>query len=275
MKTVRAMTFWGGLLALWLQAFAVVASGEESKYSGSMIARVVTAGEMVVGISTAEPWVMKSGSGQWLGYDIDVARQLGRSLGVNIKFQPLPWNRLITELEAGRVDIIISGMTITTSRNLAVNFTIPYSSSGIGILANKRQTKSITTLDQFNQKSVTMAVRTGSESVAVAIQNMPDAQLRQFDNEQSMVAAVRSGEVTAMLASTPLPELMVGRYPNELAMPVTDRLQRTSEAMAIGKQDADSMNVLNNWIFQNLENGWLQDRHDYWFLTTKWRDLLK
>ena len=206
------------------------------------------------------------------GVRFDVARQLGKDLGVEVQFHELSWEQLIPALEVGKVDMVISGMTITTARNLRVNFTIPYSNTSIRILANKKLAGHFTQLQAFNRHSVTLAVRTGSEVVRVAEKVLPKANLSLFKDEASMVEAVRSGKVTAMLSASPLPEFMLELYPKELAMPVTDILERFSEGFAVRKQqDVDSLNVLNNWILQKLNNGWLQARHDEWFTSTDWR----
>ena len=274
--TLFLLRFLGtGFLALCLLVSGVYAAPQKNNHHDSMIARVVADGRLVVGVSVSEPWAMKNGSGQWLGYDIDVAQRLAQDLGVEVRFERFNWDKLIAELMAGRIDIIISSMSITTARNLSVNFSIPYANSGIRILANKQKAGHFTEPEAFNNPSVILAVRSGTEVLSVAETHFPNARIQQYADESQMLAAVRNGKVSALLAATPFPEFMAERYPKELAMPLTERLQRSSEAMAIGKQDADSMNVINNWILQKLENGWLQDRHDYWFTSTEWRKRLE
>ena len=44
---------------------------------------------------------------------------------------------------------------------------------------------------------------------------------------------------------------------------------------AIRRGEHDAMNFLNNWIRVRTESGWLQARHDYWFKTREWRELVE
>ena len=50
---------------------------------------------------------------------------------------------------------------------------------------------------------------------------------------------------------------------------------RGDEAFALRKGDPDALNFFSNWILVNTANGWLKDRHDYWFTTRDWDDLVE
>lgn len=231
--------------------------------------------ELTVGVALFEPWVMRDQKGNLFGYDIDVARQLAKDLNVSVQFRTLEIDQLIDELQNEHVDIIISGMTITTPRNLRANFTIPYSNSGIQLLANQSAVKAgFSELPDFNDDAVRQAVVRSTLAESIAKELFPLAQLSEFNNETAALKAVKDGKVIAMLAATPFPEQQMARHPEIFSMPFPRKLRRTSEGFVIRKQDPDSLNVLNNWILQRIEDGWLPDRHDYWFTTTEWRSRL-
>ena len=255
-----------GVLLMMLSLMATAAG---------MVEAVNKKKELIVGVALSEPRVMKDRSGELLGYDIEVARQLANDLSVSVKFQLLAMDQLLDELLAGRIDIIISGMTITTPRNLKANFTIPYSDSGIQLLANKQATRvGFNQTDDFNRVEVSLAVVKATLAESIAKELFPLAQQEKFKDEQSALNALKNGKVTAMLAATPFPEQQVARHPDVLSMPLPRKLRRTSEAFMIRKEDPDSLNVLNNWIFQRIADGWLPGRHDYWFTTAQWRSRL-
>lgn len=255
----------------WLLYLAVAVNVQAGT---SMISEAVKNKTLVVGVTLSEPWVMKNYKGEWLGYDIDVAHQLGKDLGVSVRFNEYPWQELVEALESSKVDIVISGMTITTPRNIKVNFTIPYSNSGIALLANKSNTGKLQEKEDFNQPGIRIASRQGSIAVDIAREEFPKANFILVEREQEMIDQVKSGKVHGLLAASPLPEFLFYRYPDDFSMPLAKRLSRTSEAFAIRQQDSDSLNILNNWILQKLHNNWLQDRHDYWFTTSDWRSRL-
>ena len=158
------------------------------------------------------------------------------------RFRELTTDQLLDELQAGHIDIIISGMTITTPRNLKVNFTIPYSNSGIQLLANKAMVRNgLNELSDFNHNGIRLAVVKDTPAESTAKEFFPQAQLDKFSQESSALAAVKNGAVTAMLAATPFPEQQMARQPDTFSMPIPGKLKRTSEALVIRKQDPDSL----------------------------------
>ena len=72
-----------------------------------------------------------------VGVEVDFANQLGKELGKNIVFVETPFSELIDALVADKVDIIMSGMSITRERAERVNFSDPYVSGRRAALQNK------------------------------------------------------------------------------------------------------------------------------------------
>jgi len=100
-------------------------------------------------------------NGEWIGFEIDVARRLAKDMGVTPEFVPTKWSGIIPSLLTGKYDIIIGGLGITPTRALKVNFSIPYDYSGMAIVANKSLTKA-TTLSALNDKNIIISARMGT-----------------------------------------------------------------------------------------------------------------
>jgi polar amino acid transport system substrate-binding protein len=83
-------------------------------------------GTLRVGMSTFVPWAMRDKNGELIGFEIDVAKKLAEDMEVEVEFVPTAWDGIIPALIAGKFDVIIGGMSIRPSRNLTVNFTLPY-----------------------------------------------------------------------------------------------------------------------------------------------------
>src|SRR5205823_6813232 len=79
-----------------------------------------------VGVTpNSPPFVSRQGGGL-AGLEVDFARELTGALGRSLELRELEWNELIPALEAGRIDLIMSGMTITRARQVRIAFTATY-----------------------------------------------------------------------------------------------------------------------------------------------------
>ena len=127
-------------------------------------------------------------------------------------------------------------------------------------------------IDAFNKPEITLATMRGSTTTTVARRLMPNATIRQFEDEALMIQEVINGRAHAFLASAPRPQFEILANPEKLALPIAEPLVQSAEAMGIRKGDPDMLNFLNNWIFLRQRDGWLKSRHDYWFDTRDWAD---
>jgi ABC-type amino acid transport substrate-binding protein len=84
-----------------------------------------------VGITPDSPPMIFKLNGNITGIDADLARRLGNELNRPVEFVELRWDKLISSLIEGKIDIIMSGMTITDTRKVRINFTDPYLKSGL------------------------------------------------------------------------------------------------------------------------------------------------
>lgn len=260
------------LMLVLLFALPVLAHAADKP---SMIDDVTQRGVLRVGFSSFVPWAMQDKNGTFQGFEIDVATRLAKDLGVELQLVPTKWGGIIPALLAGKFDIIIGSMSVTTERNLKVNFTIPYDYATIEVMGNKEKIAGKRFPEDFNNPETIVALRTGSTPVPVAKRLLPKATLRLFDDEAPAVQDVLSGRSHLMFSSAPLPALETLRNPDKLIQPTTESYFRQPVGMVIRKGDADSLNVLDNWIRMVEAEGWLADRRQYWFKSTEWESRLQ
>jgi polar amino acid transport system substrate-binding protein len=255
-------------------AFRVHAGEVQQKLvAESAIEQAVQRGVLRVGMDVFVPWAMKDKKGELIGFEIDVARHLAQDLGVKVEFVPTKWSGIIPSLIAAKFDVIIGGMSATPERNLKINFTNPYYSTGQGLLANRKLTEGLT-IDDFNKPEITLAARLGSTAALAAKARFPKATLRLFDDEPAAVQEVRNGRVHGMVAGQPLPAHSVANSP-EILKTYPDQLLREPICMGLRKGDVDTLNILNNWIETVRSKGWIDERYQYWFGATQWQSLVQ
>ncbi len=238
----------------------------------SLLEQIKQRGTMRVGVSTFVPWAMRNTQGELIGYEVDVALRLAEDAGLKVEFVPTAFDGIVPGLLAGKFDVIIAGMSITPQRNLSVNFTMPYAHSGLLLAASKQLAGNMTQKEDYNTDEVTITVRRGSISVQAAQKAFPKATLRQFDDDIQAFQEVLNGNAHAVIASTPKPEFETIKNSDKLFIPFEGHLDRGVEAIGVRQGELDALNFFNNWILLRTEDGWLKERHDYWFKTLDWQD---
>ena len=263
------------LLAATAIAFAGMAGAASQELaSSSVLEEIKKRGSLRVGMSTFVPWAMRDKQGELIGFEIDVATRVAEDMGVKIEFVPTAWSGIIPALIAQKFDVIIGGMSITPGRNLTVNFTTPYAHSGQQMVANTALAGGLT-VDEFNDSSVTITCRRGATPCNVAQKQFPKASVARFDDDAQAFQEVVNGNAHAMISSAPKPRFWMSRYPEKLFMPTEENLTTGDEAFALRKGDPDALNFFSNWITVNTSNGWLKERHDFWFRTQNWAEQVK
>jgi polar amino acid transport system substrate-binding protein len=241
----------------------------------STLEQVLQRGVLRVGMSTFVPWAMKDKTGKLVGFEIDVAARLAKDMGVKAEFIPTKWAGIIPALLTGKFDVIIGGMGILPSRNLKVNFTIPYDVTGMSMVAHKELAEGFKGLEDFNREDVVLAVRLAATPVAAAQKFMPKAQLRKFDDESQAVQELLNGKAHAVVASAPMPAFQALKHPDRLFLPLKETFTREPIGFALRKGDVDTLNFFNSWITVVKAEGWLAERKHYWFETRDWEDTLR
>ena len=101
-------------------------SSTEIVTTDSDLAYIQNKGTLIVGITEFEPMDYRDASGEWIGFDADMARAFAASLGVEAKFQLIDWDSKVMELEGKTLDVVWNGMTLTDDVKAAMECSNPY-----------------------------------------------------------------------------------------------------------------------------------------------------
>ena len=263
------------ILALSLAANVSAQDVRQQLIKESALEQILQRGVLKVGMSTFVPWAMKDKNGEFVGFEIDVARRLAADMGVEVEFVPTKWSGIIPALLTGKFDVIIGGMGIRPDRNIKVNFSIPYDYSGMSIVASKEKAGAFASIEDFDNAEVAIAARTGTTAAAAVKKYMPEAELKLFDNEAQTIQELLNGRVHAVVASAPFPASQAIKYADQLFLPLEETFTKEPIGFAVRKGDFDTMNYFDNWILVVGSEGWLKERHNYWFRTEDWKDMVQ
>lgn len=98
----------------------------DASAADSDVAYIQGKGTLIVGITDFAPMDYKDDSGEWIGFDADMARIVAEKLGVEVQFVEIDWDNKIMELDSKNIDVVWNGMTLTSEVTSAMECTNPY-----------------------------------------------------------------------------------------------------------------------------------------------------
>jgi polar amino acid transport system substrate-binding protein len=233
--------------------------------------QVLNSGTVRIGVVLQEPWALRAAPGELTGFEVDVARKLATDMGVSHEILVYTAERIIQALEAGEIDLIAAGLTISPDRALHVNFSQPYAANGLDLATTRETTSQISELEDLNDPDFTVAVVTGSEASALAVELFPIANVVLFESREQASAALLEQNVDAYLEQDPLPSYLALENPTMIDALLPSLLHESKAGFAVNKGDADFLAYLNAWIIARDTDTWLPTIHRYWFETLRWR----
>lgn len=143
------------------------------------------------------PFEMTDKEGNPSGISVDLAKALGEYLGREVEIVNIAWDGLIPSLKTGKIDLIISSMTITEERKKTIDFSIPYSKSYLSLLVNKNSP--VEKFEDLNAEGRKLAVKKGTTGHVYAKEHLPKTELLVFDKENACVMEVVQGKADAFI----------------------------------------------------------------------------
>ncbi len=269
---IRSFLFCLVALTGWSLTLLSIATAKNSPIpQPGTLDSIMQTGKLRVGVSLFTPWTLNTQKGELVGFEIDVAKQLAKDLGVKPEFHVFEWKDIIPALSNHKIDIIAGGMVITPQRALKVNFSQPYASSGVGLVTNIGLTKNFTGVKDLNRPNVIITVVKGTVSDALARRVFSQSTIKTFSSSQEAIKAVTTGKVHGYVELNPIPTFAVLNHPGIVDEPLSKPLLTTKAGFAINKGDPDFLNFLNAWIISHEADTWLTSAHKYWFDSLAWK----
>ncbi len=190
------------LVAVFLHLAATAALTQEK----SRLETVLQRGKLIVAtFSTAPPFCYTDDKGQLVGFDIDVARLLGKALFKDpnkVEFVVVTAEGRWPAIESGRADMGIATTTIYPDRAVRVAFTRPYVDSGVSVLVKKGS--GIKSLADLNQEKYAIANLNNPQQADRSKRFIPRTKTLTFDTPAAQALAVRSGRAQGAQLDTPV-----------------------------------------------------------------------
>jgi len=270
MKRVRAVIVL--LLTLAFLASCTHKRGPFFLFSASpVLDRILQRGELIVGTTgSMPPLSMTTKAGKIIGFEADLAGFIATAMGVRLKLVTMQFSELIPALEAGSVDMVMSGLTITPERNLKVAFVGPYLVSGKAVLTKIKRLASAKDPSVIDRQEMTVAALKGSTSQEFVEKRMPEVKLVATQNYDEAVAMVIDGKVDAMVADFPICVVSILRYPDQGLLTLIDPFTYEPLGIAVPATDPLLINWVENFINGLQGSGELDQLKADWFEDASW-----
>ena len=262
-------------LLLFLIGCAQTNSNTANASATPVIDRIQKSGTLRVGMTgNMPPLNMTSKEGELMGYEVDLARAMAKSMGVKAKLETIPFAELLPALEAGKIDMILSNMTITPGRNLKVAFVGPYFTSGKAFLTKIKTIAMADEADDIDARNTKLVALKGSTSQAFVETAMPEAQLVIAKDYDEAVKMVLEDKVHAMVADYPIAVVSVFRYPDQGLLSVVTTLTYEPIGVAVPAGDPLLVNWVENYLDIADSTGLLEELRGKWLRNADWLNRL-
>ena len=137
-----------------------------------------------------DPFVVMGDDGKPVGFDVDLANEVAKDLGLPLEIKNVKWDGIIGILRTGKADAIFSGMSVTAERSEVVLFSEPYFEVGQVVVKRKGDDRFKSHAD-LNDAAFTIAVEQATTGEQACKKSIPKATLLRFEKVTEACVAVR------------------------------------------------------------------------------------
>ncbi|MFL9944358.1 ABC transporter substrate-binding protein [Paraburkholderia agricolaris] len=198
---MRTINGWRRAITLVsFAALCVAFSSPVTVHAADLLAQARANGTLrVANTQSSPPWSMLDENNKPVGYDVAIAKEVGKRIGVpNVVFIADSFKNFVEGLKTGKYDLVMNDLTPTPEREQQVDFGDPYGVEDFRIFVPAGNTD-IKGKDSLKGKRV--GVATGSSNESWARAHLKDSDIRSYDNGGLIFNDLGSGRIDAVIIS--------------------------------------------------------------------------
>lgn len=215
--------------------------------------------------ATFPPFEMQEGS-DFTGFDMDLIRAIGEAQGYEVKINHMDFKALIPAVQTDKIDAAIAGMSITDERKKSVDFTEAYFDAGL-IIAVSSDNQDIKGTDDLKGKKLAAQNGTIGAAYCDEVKKLdPATEVRIFDDIGAAFMELEKGGVDAVVNDHPVTAYYLKTTKDSTAKMVGDIFSAEDQyGIAVKKDNAETLNMLNEGLAKIKENGKYDEIYKKWF----------
>lgn len=240
-------------------------------FAGTTIDRIQANNELVLGTpGDFPPFTAIADNGRLIGFDIDLAQNLAKSLEVKLTIKRIPFAKLPSALLKGEVDLILSGISMTPKRNMSIAFIGPYGNSGQTFFGTNSIINQINNPLELNNSNYHIAVLKGSTSNLTTAMHLPKTKITYSNTLDEAVFLLLNGKVDGIISDYPYCKLLEYRLKDHDFSLLPTILTKENLGIGIAGDDFLFINLIQNYLSIIQSQGVVEKMEQYWFQNNSW-----
>lgn len=233
--------------------FAFAGCGSQNNTGSSesqSMQRIKKSGELVLGTSADYPpyefHKAVNGKDEIVGFDVEIAKQIAKDLGVKLVIKDMQFDGLLAALDEGKVDMVVAGMTPTPEREKNVDFSNVYYKAVQTVVVRAADKNKFKTTSDFNGK--TIGVQKGAIQEDIAKKQISGARPMALATISDLVLALKNNRVDGVILESPVATSNVNANKDLAISDVKLKNDDAGSAVAVKKGSADLVKEINKTL---------------------------
>lgn len=231
-----------------------------SNKTKSAIEKIQDSGKIILGTCADYPpfefHKQIDGKDEIVGFDIDIAKEIAKDLGVELEIKDMDFDGLLMALETENVDFVIAGMNPTDERKESVDFSKVYYDQDQGLLIRAEDKENYKTMEDLTGMKIGAQKGTTQEETVEI--NVKDPQLKALGKITDLVLELKNKKIDGVALALPVAEAYVEANPDLIISPYVDFGTEGGIAIALKKGNQELVDAVNITIDRLLKDNMIE-----------------
>jgi arginine/lysine/histidine transporter system substrate-binding protein len=214
--------------------------------------KIKKSGKLVIGTSADYPPYefvkIVNGKEQIVGFDIMIAEEIAKDLGVKLEIKDITFKGLLEALKADKIDLIIAGMNPTEERAKEVDFSKVYYKAVQAVIVRTEDKDKLKSFEDLKGKKVGVQMATTQEEIAKA--EIEGAEIKSLGKITDLVLELKNKKVDALVVELPVASAYADKNSDIMVsgMKFKDDNDEKGSAIAVQKNTKELLDAINSTL---------------------------